>query len=587
MTNSTYRCSQRRLFALCLPLALAACGGSEKSGTTQSASASIADSGTTTSATVAALPPVTAPDATQPVLPMPAGIANGSVVELQCGRIYRGTLDLKGKSNVTVRTVGTCGKAVLTPGQAITGWTQYQGNIYSAPVSFAAAQLLIDSQPVAQAHWPNRPQTWANASSASANSLSYAMPNADLAGATLVFRPYDWAIEARNITGYANGAMAVSATGNPAYDGYALNGPVDFYVEGKLWMLDEPGEWAVSNGRLYVWTPDGKSPEGRAWAASDQNAIEASDSSGIAIDGVRVYGAANGINAIGAVKLGISNVDIVNSSESGIQNSGGSGLMVDRSSIRNSRHDAISVHWGGGGETISNSSIDASGVIGMPANARAAIDLTVGDGSHILNNSVTNSGYIGIRFFRNAVVSKNTIDTACAVLTDCGGLFTSARDKLALNTRIDGNTVRNVGPAQTLAWAIYLGDYANGTTVVDNIIAGNGNGMNIFDGFNNSISGNTFSDSTQAHIQMSESGSTASVRNNTVTGNTFVARKGEETYRISSDIGTTSVAQFGSYDNNSYKSSSAVFANYNGEPLSYAEWRARTGQDVGSIIAAP
>lgn len=156
-----------------------------------------------------------------------------------------------------------------------------------------------------------------------------------------------------------------------------------------------------------------------------------------------------------------------------------------------------------------------------------------------------------------------------------------------MNTRIDGNTVRNVGPAQTLAWGIYLGDYANGATVVNNIVAGNGNGMNIFDGFNNSISGNTFSDSTQAHIQMSESGSTASVRNNVVTGNTFVARKGEETYRISSDIGTASVAQFGSYDNNSYKNSSAVFANYNGEPLSYAQWRARTGQDVGSTIAAP
>jgi hypothetical protein len=124
---------------------------------------------------------------------------------------------------------------------------------------------------------------------------------------------------------------------------------------------------------------------------------------------------------------------------------------------------------------------------------------------------------------------------------------------------------------------------------VNNIVAGNGNGngMNIFDGFNNSISGNTFSDSTQAHIQMSESGTTTSVRNNAVSGNTFIARKGEETYRISSDFGTASVAQFGTYDNNSYKSSSAVFANYNGEPLSYAQWKAKTGQDAASTLTAP
>jgi parallel beta-helix repeat protein len=586
-----------RVVALSISLAfgVTGCGGSGKSssptqtsGATSGTATTGTNTNTTTSATSsAALPALSTPDTTQAVLTLPSNIANGSIVELQCGRTYRGTLDLKGKSNVTVRTAGTCGKAVLTPGQAITGWAQYQGNIYSAPISFTAAQLLIDGQPVSAAHWPSRAQTWATATGSSANSLSYAMPNTDLAGATLIFRPYEWALEARKITGYANGAMALTTTGNTAYDGYALSGAVDFYVEGKLWMLDEPGEWAVSNGRLYVWTPDGKSPEGRAWAAPDQNAIDASDSSNISIDGVRVYSAANGINATGATKLSVTNVDIVNSSENGIVNSGGSGLLVDRSSIRNSRHDAISVHWGGGGETISNSSIDASGVIGMPANARAAIDLTVGDGSQILNNSVTNSGYIGIRFFRNATVSKNTVDTSCVVLTDCGGLATFAPDKQPLNTRIDGNTVRNVAPSQKLAWGIYLGDYVNGTTVVNNIVAGNGNGMNIFDGFNNSISGNTFSDSTQAHIQMSESGTAASVRNNAVSGNTFIARKGEETYRISSDLGTASVAQFGTYDNNSYKSSSAVFANYNGEPLSYAQWKAKTGQDAASTLTAP
>jgi parallel beta-helix repeat protein len=223
----------------------------------------------------------------------------------------------------------------------------------------------------------------------------------------------------------------------------------------------------------------------------------------------------------------------------------------------------------------------------MPANARAAINLTASEGASILDNIVTSAGYIGIRFFRNATVSRNTVDGACLALTDCGGLFTSARDRLPLNTRIDGNTVRNVGPTQKLAWGIYLGDYANGTTVVNNIVAGNGNGMNIFDGFNNTISGNAFSASRQAHIQMSESGAAPSVRNNAVSGNTFTALDGEETYRISSDLGTASVAQFGTYDRNTYVSASPVFANFNGEPLSFAQWKARTGQDGASTIKAP
>lgn len=574
---------------LSLVFGFAGCGGSSS----QSASASgAAPASGSTAVSDSPLPTPwpqnpAPPDSSQPALPMPSNIANGSVLELQCGRSYQGTLDLKGKSNVTVKTAGSCGKAVLTPGQSVTGWTRHQGNVYSAPVSFDAAQVLIDGQPISAAHWPNRPQTWARAAGSTATSLAYAMPSTDLAGATLIFRPFEWAIEARKITGYSNGAMTVASTGDLNYDGYALGGPTDFYVEGKLWMLDEAGEWAVSAGRLYVWAPDGQSPEGRAWAAPDRHGIDASDSRGVSIDGVSVFAAANGINAFGAVNLSITNVDIANSSQNGIVNSGGSGLLVDGASVRNSRHDGIAVRWGGGGETIRNSRIDASGIIGMPASAHAAISLTVSEGSSIVNNRVTNSGYIGIRFFRGATVSDNTVDTACLVLTDCGGLYTFARDKLALNVRIERNTVKNVGLAQRLAWAIWLDDYANGVTIANNTAVGNGNGMMIFNGFNNTVTGNSFSGSRQAHIQMAESAADPGVRNNTVSGNTFISSDGEETYRISSDLGTASVARFGAYDGNTYASSSAIFANFNGEPLSFAQWKARTGQDGSSTIKAP
>ncbi|WP_019143103.1 right-handed parallel beta-helix repeat-containing protein [Noviherbaspirillum massiliense] len=515
---------------------------------------------------------------------MPANVASGSTLELQCGRIYVGTLDLAGKSDVTVKTAGGCGKAVLTPGQAVTGWTREQGNIYSALIAFDAAQVLIDGQPIALAHWPSRAQTWAKASSSTANSLSYAMPNADLAGATLVFRAYDWSIDARRITAYSNGTMSLATTGNPAYDGYAPSGAASFYVEGKLWMLDEPGEWAVSGGRLYVWTPDGQSPEGRAWASPNQNGIEASNSRNITVDGVRVFGAANGINAPGATGLAVSNAEIINASENGILNSGGSGLSVKDSSLRNVRHDAIMVRWGGGGELIRNSSIDAAGSIGMPTNAHAAIYLASSSGAQILNNSVTNSGYIGIRFFRNATVTGNTVDTACLVLTDCGGFYANADDKQPLNSRVEANIIRNVGGTQRLAWGIFLDGSANAVTVASNTISGNANGMMIFNSFGNTVTGNAFSQSHQTHVEIGETGDGSNVRNIVVSGNRFSARIGEETYRIGSTLNPAAAAQFGTYSGNDYASSSSVFANYNGEALSFEQWKARTGQDQSSTF---
>lgn len=580
-----------------ITVGLTACGGSGSTSATPSASAAnatanlTADSAGNTNSTTTASPsaaqtpvaPVATPDLTLPALALPTNISNGSVVQLQCGRTYSGSLDLAGKSNVTVKTEGTCGKAVILPGEPVNGWTQYQGNIYSAPIAFDAAQVLVDGQPLARAHWPSRSQTWAKASSTSTNTLIYAMPNNDLAGATLLFRPNDWAIEARTVTGYSGSTMNLATTGNISFDGYALSGQPDFYVEGKLWMLDEPGEWVVSGGRLYVWTADGKSPQGRVLASPNKDGIDARNSQGVTVDGVSIYAAANGINAQDAKNLRVTATDIANSSENGILNSGGSGLYVDGVNIRNSRHDAIAVKWGGGGETVRNSTIDSSGVTGMPTNSHAAINLTVGVGSNVSNNTITNSGYIGIRAFRNATVAQNKVDGACMVLTDCGGMYFASHDGQALNTVVEGNTISNAGGSQRLAWAIDL-DTAIGITVSNNTITASANGMQLHNGNGNTISGNRFSASRQAHIQMDEDGSSPSVRNNVVKNNVFTSKNGEETYRISSTLGANSVAQFASYTDNAYTSSPATFANFNGELLNFAQWKARTGGDASSTF---
>jgi parallel beta-helix repeat protein len=527
------------------------------------------------------------PDTSQPFLPLPSTIVDGSTIELQCGRVYQGMLNLRSKSNVTVKTVGTCGKAVITPGQPISGWTPYKANIYSAPIAYDAAQVMVDTLPVAMAHWPSRTQTWAKASATTSTTLTYAMPNADLVGAMLLFRPYEWTIDARKITGYTNNVMTLASTGNLSFDGRTLSGTPDFYVEGKLWMLDEPGEWAVSGGRLYVWTPDGASPSGRTWASPNKDAIDASNSKGVAIDGVRIFGAANGINALGATNLKVTNSDIDNSSENGIVNSGGSGLTVDTINVRNARHDGITIKWGGGAESIRNSKFDAFGTFGMPTNVHAAINLVFSVGSSVLDNTVSNSAYIGIRPFRSATVARNTIDGACLILSDCGGIYLSAPDGLPLNTRIDTNTIRNVGKAYRLTWGIQMDNKANAVTVIGNTFSGNRNGIMMYNGFANSITGNAFSDSVQTHIQIVEAGSTAIVRNNVVTGNKFNASGSTEMYRVSSDVGVSSIPQFAAYDRNDYTSSSTAFANYAAGLISFSQWKLKTGQDANSTFRIP
>lgn len=563
-------------FALVFAGLLAACGGGGGSGGDTFAGASGAGS-------VVELPSVVTPDLSQPVLTLPTSIANNSVVELACGRSYVGTLNLSGKSGVTVRTAGSCGKAVISPGQNVTGWRQESGQIWSAPLSFDAAQVMVNGQPQERAHWPNRPQVWAKSTSASASSLGYAMPNADLVGATVVFRPYDWAIEGRRISAYSNGVMSLASLNDAAFGGFTASGPTDFYVEGKLWMLDTPGEWAVSNGRLYLMTADGQTPEGRTWASPDAHGVDASNSTNVVLQNISVYGAGNGIYADGARGLQVQSVDISNASRFGIWNSGGSGLLVDGANIRNVRNDAIAVRWGGGNEVIRNSQIEASGVVGMPTNSRAAVNLTLSTGATISGNSVKNSGYIGIRFFRNHVVTGNTVDGACLVLTDCGGMYGLAGDGSPLSTRVQGNTIKNAGTGQHLGWGIYL-DTADGMSILDNVFVNNGTGINIQDSSNLVMTGNQFQSSSTAHVQMVETGS-GNIRNVSVKSNSFTARAGEESYRLSSDKGSASVGQFATYDLNTYRSTSPVFVNFNGAALSWSQWRSQTGQDAGSSFA--
>jgi parallel beta-helix repeat protein len=573
------------LFCVLATTLISGCGGGGDGSDAGSDSSNQHDSDTSINVP-ADLPAITTPDLSLPTLSLPTTVANGSTVELLCGRVYRGTLNLANKSGVTVRTNGECGKATLTPGEPITGWTRHQGNIWVAPISFNAAQVLINGQPLEKAHWPSKAQTWATASSSNANSLAYSMPNSDLTDATVVFKPYDWSIEARRITGYAGNTISFASTGKQAFDDRPPSGSVKFYVEGKLWMLDEANEWAVSNGKLYVWTADGASPEGRAWASPDAHGINAANSSNVAINGVRIYGSADGINAQGATNLKVSNAEIINSSENGILNTGGSGLAVDKTGIRNSRHNAIFVRWGGGNESITDSKLDSSGVLGMPTNSHGAITLTLASGATVQNNTITNSGYIGVRVSRNSSVTGNTIDASCQVLSDCGGVYTSSPDQAALNTRIEKNTIRNTSPSQRLSWGVQL-DAANGVTVSGNIFSGNSNGVILFDSYNNAITDNSFSQSGFSHVVMAESIS-GRIRNNTVSGNRFVTSSSNgETYRVSSDFGASPVTQFSSYSNNSYQNSASIFANFNGELISFSQWKSRTGQDTTSSYSTP
>jgi parallel beta-helix repeat protein len=513
------------------------------------------------------------------VLPIPSGIVSGQTVGLQCGRTYSGTLDLSEKSNVTVRTVGSCGKASISPGRAIAGWKLHRDNIYSAPIDFAPVQVAVDDKMIALAHYPNKPQTWVKGKSTDPNTLRHTMPNDDLAGALLVFRAEEWLIETRPVKGYADGAIELAPKVGDAVD---LKPENEFYVEGKMWMLDSPGEWAVSKGRLYVWTPDGKSPEGRAWASPKESGINANHSRNVTIDGVRIFSAANGIEGTTSTNLHIRNTEIINSSEDGMF-VGGTGLVIDNATVINSVKNGIYGYYESVGSVITNSTIMSTGMVGMPKRSKGGIVFEIGSGQRVENNKILNSSYIGIRVHKNAIVRNNLIDGACLVLTDCGGIYTFARDKLPSNVLIEGNTIKNL--AQRYAFAVYLDDFSNGVTVTRNTITNNPSGVMMHNGFNNLVTRNVFSSSGYEHVLFNETSPDASIRRNQIVDNVFISTRGEMTYRLWSLQKELTVKNFGHFNKNTYTSGQDKFAEVNGiGTLSYAKWKSKMKQDENSTF---
>jgi parallel beta-helix repeat protein len=153
----------------------------------------------------------------------------------------------------------------------------------------------------------------------------------------------------------------------------------------------------------------------------------------------------------------------------------------------------------------------------------AAVYLNNDSGPQVVSNTFNQNGKTAIWTGAStyAVVNGNTINGACIIHGDCGGIYLFSRaaagstSHTVLNVRVHHNTVQGVtgavgmrvggDPTNLERYAIYLDDYSNGVDVYDNQIINNATGMQIHHGSNNYIMGNNFSGNTQRHILFANS----------------------------------------------------------------------------------
>lgn len=509
-------------------------------------------------------------------LPLPGTIHDGDTVLLECGRIYVGELDLSNRRGVTVTTRGDCGNAAITPAWPVAGWIKNSRHPgwWSARLDTAPLQFEIDGRFIALAHHPNTPGQWLRGEKITPLRLKAHIPNHHLAGATLVWRAADWLIQHRTITAYENQVIHLAAGDD---EGFGLQTNTEFYVEGKPWMLDSPGEWVHADGWLHVWPPDGKSPEGRAWATGRARAINASGSQAVRIRHLTLFAATLGIDGSDSRDLQVTDTRIINSSEAAVL-IGGRGTALRQLQISGTVQHGLLANDNAKDVIITDTKIVSAGMLGMPRRSKGAIVFEAASGPTIQRNHIINTAYIGIRVFRNATVTDNVIDRACLRLSDCGGIYTFARDRQPLDTVIERNRITRL--QGRTSYAIYLDDFANGVIIRGNRLTDNPGGLQLHNGFDNLITKNIFSNSRYEHILFNETAGFASIRQNRFTGNHFSSLNGVPTFRLWSHHGGKNVRQFAEFDGNTYISAASRFAEVEGQGmLTFQLWQAGIAPD--------
>jgi hypothetical protein len=198
--------------------------------------------------------------------------------------IYRETVQPKssGLRGDPILYVAYPGEKVTISGtEPVTGkWSKYKGSIYQIRLDVECQQLFMDGEMMIVARWPNMrfDQIWERSSWASSGiGSSYgkmvdpelAKTDVDWTGAIATLNiAHQFSTWTRRVTKHSKG----SDTFEYPQDFGKLSGTIGhssafeddfYYLSGKLGALDIPTEWYydAETKMLYLWTPDGKSPE--------------------------------------------------------------------------------------------------------------------------------------------------------------------------------------------------------------------------------------------------------------------------------------------------------------------------------------
>ncbi len=292
-------------------------------------------------------------------------------------------------------------------------WTVSSGAIYKAAWPSQPTQVFGAGQLLNEARWPNTAiedfegMTYALADSGTQDFItSSALPNVDLTGAWVrVMAGQSWVAFDRLVASHdrASGKLTFSGPINALAELVPRRGN-HFFVFGKLELLDARGEWWWDpiQQQLYVWMPDGASPDGRVEAGVAPAVLDLSGRSYVTVKGLSARG--GWFNLQNSVNCTLQDFHLwapnwvrtfngyaVQPEYLGGVDVSGTGNMLDGGSVGLAGRSGI--HLAGSGNTVQQVTVQDAG---WNWAAEGGINLAGADQATVQNNTIRRSAMAGI-----------------------------------------------------------------------------------------------------------------------------------------------------------------------------------------------
>jgi hypothetical protein len=397
--------------------------------------------------------------------------------------------------------------------EGVTGFGSLTVRGFGRDIRPAGLELFFNEEPMQLARWPNsgwakiaavpegatsgkflyegdRPERWKNA------------PDLWLHGVWF----WDWADSYIRVAAIDLSKKEVQTA--PPHDIYGYKAGKRFYALNLLEELDQPGEWYLDReiGVLYFWPP-APIEKGEAWISETEKLVSFKGVSGVTLrglvleccrgDAVTLTGGARnrvagcllrniGNRAVvvnGGTEDGVESCDIHFTGDGGIDLSGG-----DRKTLNP-----------GGNFALNNHIHDYSR---WCMTYRPGVMIS-GVGNRVAHNWIHDAPHNAIQLMGNEhVIEYNHIHDVCRDTGDVGAFY-MGRDWSQRGNVVRFNFFHHLGGLSGVegwieAMAIYLDDWASGTTVYGNVCYKAGRAVLIGGGRDNRVENNLFVDCTPA-----------------------------------------------------------------------------------------